>query len=338
MRASCGSTLLLLVPFAVGCAGAPPPVVHARVAPLQRAAPLAPDQHVTREPLDPSMLGQRLTERYDAKRPLHDQLSENPCKMHLVEGDAPDTVVQARGYRAGVYYDLTLRGGVERRATEAYATCCREQDCGVGYLRALEHGAGTLTVVSPTSAGGNSDVALADDTAGTYEELTFSSAPRKVRGWVTLRISSAAQADPSRAPHPAAIEIRANDNGLGFAYWSAQGPISENEFVRRYETVTGSLVLHDYLRPRNHRKLAWFSGAAAVVTAATAATLLAVAEPGIDRDVPAAGVIGVSALLVLQTVLMAVEPYDGYDSRLLGLEEARLFASRYNRALEAQDR
>jgi hypothetical protein len=179
----------------------------------------------------------------------------------------------------------------------------------------------------------------------------------------------AACADPQRVPRaPTRGETEetsplrsAKDEELGplsvgsvqgdrsYSVYDARGPITENEFVRRFERVTGSGELAGYERNRHAKAIVGFS-----VVGALGVGLLVVGTfdlqgkqgcslvwggngPGCDTglELEVFGGLAMTVGLIGLSVASARDPDgDARDDHFLSAAAARTFVDRYNRALQ----
>jgi hypothetical protein len=171
------------------------------------------------------------------------------------------------------YYKLDVVQRAFRADTTEYMTCCREKgSCGFGFVSALVYGEGEYATLSESSAEGNMTITVAGSAGGFVKAKVLHK--RKVRGYVAALITTTdpqatqqtvpllgdlkaigIQLDEQSLPQQVRArfelaKIRTAIAGQGatefmYAFSDGNGPVSENEFIRRYEQLTGDLALHD---------------------------------------------------------------------------------------------
>ncbi|APR76707.1 Hypothetical protein A7982_02054 [Minicystis rosea] len=345
----------------LGCVKSTYPIVHGGAFAASRPrSPLLDDEHLLEPPpQDDGLLGRILLEPYDATRPLVDQLAKNPCADALIDVEARPreaeiedaTRVPSADGKSYVYYHFAAIRRVEKAETKAYATCCRQASCGVGYVRALTFGEGEIASGRPTMPGGDADVAFED--GGRSLELTLASR-HAVRGFLAVTIEAAYEqrrdaprpAPEREAPQHERIEVRDDPhNPDRFELCTRSGCISENTFVQRYRARTGSHELDDF--DRDHFGEDRWLG---VATTGILGALLIPAGFGVaeladkagstpderNRARIAGGMLGGLGLATLAMGMgILLTPRDGgTKDHHLSKSQAKRFVERYNRALQ----
>lgn len=340
-------------------------------APLRERTALPEQSFVTPPMEDTELLGKVLLEPYDTRVPLAAQLSPNPCaenlitisrdhvdhalvedatRLNLGSGDAPAVSEHELPLE---YYRLRLSQRVERVASDEYAACCAERECGVGFVESLTFGEGETATGTETLPNGNADVAFNDHP----EPLELAlSAPRPIKGFLVATLSrreAIAPMPPSSrydasadAEYVAArLQVReAPSFTERFEICSATGCITENEFVRLYAEKTGSHELDDFERDRAEEiriSGGLLLGLGALGTIAGGATIGSAdeAETEEDRDLMlaegGAGVgVGITSALIGFGFLIA--PRDGTTfDHYLSKDDTRRFLARFNRSLRS---
>ncbi|MGO9838590.1 MAG: hypothetical protein ACLP1X_30780 [Polyangiaceae bacterium] len=178
------------------------------------------------------------------------------------------------------YYKLDLERQVTRAATPEYLACCKDKGtCGYGFVSALAYGEGQYAsaVENSIDAEGSIDLPAAEDARGFVKAKILHK--RNVYGYVAafVTIADGVQAksvsvlgdqaaarveltehdlpEPVKARFEAQkIQVVANNRSpaeYAYVFRDGQGEISENEFVRRYEALTGSPDLYGAKKNRN---------------------------------------------------------------------------------------
>jgi hypothetical protein len=260
-------------------------------------------------------------------------------------------------------YRLATSKRVSRIDTAQYEACCREKNCGYGYVSALIYGEGLYATGEETRASGRVDFMFAG-ADGAIRIRTIHK--RNVRGWIAavLRVTDPAQAQnltpfgvikdlnltEETAPELVKREygrskLSVESQGHGFVFKDGLGAIiGENEFVRRYADVTGSDELSDVDRRRN-----WH-----VVGIAALPALAGLAQIGIGlaqlpwlrpAEGAVCGELGCTLVITGAVTIAGSMPYLGYtlasstsrdgapEDHALTELDARLLVTRYNRAL-----
>ncbi|MGH7281877.1 MAG: hypothetical protein ACRELY_10165, partial [Polyangiaceae bacterium] len=165
------------------------------------------------------------------------------------------------------YYKLEVTLRVAQTDTPEYVACCKEKgSCGYGFVSTLIYGEGVYATASEDSARGQVTIPVAGGAGGFVTAKILHR--RNVRGYVAALITvtdpqkykaAGLLGDPAAAgislteqTLPAQVKARFDLEKIGlvdspardlqFAYVlrDGNGPITENEFVRRYSAITGS--------------------------------------------------------------------------------------------------
>lgn len=186
-------------------------------------------------------------------------------------------------------YRLEASKRISRPETGEYAACCREKGCGYGYVSALVYGEGEYATGEETTGNASVDVLTIGGASGGARLHVLHR--RKVRGWLAAMITVT---DPSKgqalgpmgiaeaagiteASVPETVKgiydrekIAIETEGGRYVFTSAAaGTMKENEFVRRYRSVTGSDELDPYDVRRN-KASTYASGALTLISAGVA--------------------------------------------------------------------
>lgn len=357
MKLVTGSLAVVAIAYASGCVNTTHPAVHGGVlAALRPRAPLADGERLLDPPrADDAILGHILPEPYDPARPLDEQLAPNPCAGALVDVEMQprdaeiEDAAPAWAAKAHVYYRFEVVRRVEKVKTKAYAPCCREASCGVGYVRGLSFGHGEIAIGRPTMPGGDADVALDDD--GRPLELTLLDR-RPTSGYFAVAIEGLCERCREEERGPAKdeayeaerLEIREDrENPDVFKICRRSGCLSENEFVRRYRARTGSHELDDFDRDR-WAEVRWIGAGCSTLLGSLFVPLGAVVVSTADQEATqqrrnetrvAGGVVaGLGLAMLGMGVAFVTTPRDGSSTEhYLSKIQTRRFVERYNRAL-----
>lgn len=180
------------------------------------------------------------------------------------------------------YYKLDVEKRSTVTVTPEYATCCKDKGtCGYGVITALGYGQGEFAVVGEESAGRASiQIPVSQEERGFINARFLRK--KYVYGYVAALVSvadpatapavkplsllgdpKATASDPTIADLPPEARARYDEQRIeivpyknptpGFAYAFKDGTrvITENEFARRYEGLTGARDLADAKRNRN---------------------------------------------------------------------------------------
>lgn len=293
-------------------------------------------------------------------------------------------------------YKLSTDQRVARTDTTDYQKCCAEtQGCGIGFVSALIHGEGQYATGEETAAQGAVTVPMAGVGGGVRLKVLHK---RNVKGYIAAMVTltddgkknvlgplGIAAVEPT-VPERVRVEyeqdkVRIHElpNGEWMFLTARNGAITENEFARRYQTLTGDTDLKPVEQRRN-------TTAVVVTGALTAASLYGVywsatnltkpctkdelgcvehntspakpQPPGTEctqRDESTGvcqsyvdpnetttnvwGIVGLSvlspiALLTGSVFIVSLVNGDGMpDSHVLNQDDARLYVTRYNRAV-----
>ncbi len=168
-------------------------------------------------------------------------------------------------------YKLETSKRVSRQDTAEYNACCAEKGCGYGYVSALVYGEGEYATGEEASGSAQVDVMSVGSAAGGARVKVLHK--RKVKGWLAAVVTVT---DPKKGEalgalgvaHAAGIteagvpetvkklydreKLDVKTTGGSFVFTTDKdGPMGENEFVRRYRAVTGASDLDDVETRRN---------------------------------------------------------------------------------------
>lgn len=380
------AALVSLASLAVACGGPQPPKLGG-AGEGREASPLGPSYVLMTLPNeDDTLLGRVIPRPPEPGRALEEIARPNPCEAHLAEArlspmasdfeDAEEISQGAKGRAVlGTFgfsgaaerathflYKLSTTRRASRADTTEYEACCKENDCGYGYVSALVYGEGEYAAGEETSASGGVDVAVASASGETRVRVLKK---RKVKGWIAavVRVTDRAKGEAltplgvsteelgieEEKPSDLVKSIYENEKlsvVVKKSEWSFSdgrgAPVTENDFVRRYERVTGSDELESALGRRNTGKVVLFGGLTALGLGLTATS--AYIALGTDTDsegqilLIAGGVVGLGLTIPMSILfvshLTSERKYDGspYD-HVLGESDARRLVNRYNRKL-----
>jgi len=165
------------------------------------------------------------------------------------------------------YYKLEVSRRLSQTDTPAYVACCKDRGtCGYGYVSALVYGHGQYATASESSGHGSITLPVAGGAGGSIAAQVLHK--RDVAGYVaavvTVTDPAAARAlsvlgDPKAAGitideqslpqqireryEAQRVQVQQTDGDrieVAYQFVDGSGPITENEFTRRYEDVTGS--------------------------------------------------------------------------------------------------
>lgn len=268
-------------------------------------------------------------------------------------------------------YKLETSRRVSRADTAEYALCCREHDCGYGYVSALVYGEGEYATAEETGASGGANVAVASADGMLHARVLHR---RKVHGFVaglvtvtsTERGIAAGQFGALGAIQAAAgiketelpetvkqiyeqEKLEITDTRTATDYVIRDGrkaAVTENDFARRYKRVTGSPELDGYDRFRRKGSVVGgaIASAAGIGLVGGALALMlpcrdvpAGREPCATRDNIGIWLIVAADLAVVvggtYLILGLSEGHGDTNEHLLTEGDARLYVARYNRAL-----
>lgn len=168
-------------------------------------------------------------------------------------------------------YKLETSKRVSRQDTAEYNACCAAKGCGYGYVSALVYGEGEYATGEEASGSAQVDVMSVGSAAGGARVKVLHK--RKVKGWLAAVVTVT---DPKKGEalgalgvaHAAGIteagvpetvkklydreKLDVKTSGGSFVFTTDKdGPMKENEFVRRYRAVTGASDLDDVETRRN---------------------------------------------------------------------------------------
>jgi hypothetical protein len=235
--------------------------------------------------------------------------------QELADGDKAKAPLVAFGFKDDVhtathfYYKLDVSKRVSRSDTADYAACCQAKgSCGYGFVSAILYGDGEYATADEASAQGN--VLPVAGAAGPFVRAKLLH-ERRVHGYVAAVITVTAGAKPKSVSvlgDPAAAggtkeetlsdslrhryedaKIAIDDTstpsgtpGQSSPTWQfrdGRGFLTENEFVRRFATLTGSRELADADRNRGGSLLLWSSLGLVASAGLVTAGLLTITSP-----------------------------------------------------------
>ncbi len=235
---------------------------------------------------DPPAPGRSLEETARAN-PCADKLSEprtSPTANSFE--DAQELTVQAKaramlgafGFSGDAerathfVYKLETSKRVSRQDTADYNACCAQKGCGYGYVSALVYGEGEYATGEEARGTVSVDVMAVGGASGGARVKVLHK--RKVKGWLAavvtvtdpkkgaalgpLGVAQAAGITEAGVPETVKKlyereKIDVKTTGASFIFTSDKdGPVKENEFVRRYRAVTGAADLDDVETRRNN--------------------------------------------------------------------------------------
>ena len=211
---------------------------------------------------DDSILGRIVQDEPEAATSFENTARPNPCEGHLTDPrmDALEQEIhkavalgaqaEARATLSGygfsaatstdthLVFDLTTTRKVVRRDTSEYLACCREHDCGFGYISTLVYGAGEYASGRETRVEAEADYLRLVAAGG---KVNVSASERKrVKGWVAAVVTPhevLRNMDDTRSRGFIAGGASAFAVGLGglglMAAGLARGPRLEDEYLRR---------------------------------------------------------------------------------------------------------
>lgn len=190
----------------------------------QRDNPLGPSFWIVATPSDDEgLLGRKLVRPPDGAFTLEEQSAPNPCASKLLPRtqaqmpnhyeNAIDTSQSARGgavltsYGFGaqassathLLYKVSTSTKVTRLDTTEYEACCRQQDCGWGYVQSLVYGEGEYAAGSRSDAAAQGNYTVVS--AGVQQSFRVSS-KKSIHGYLAAVLvahdrSQAVQACPA---------------------------------------------------------------------------------------------------------------------------------------------
>lgn len=265
------------------------------------------------------------------------------------------------------YYKLEVSKRVSQSDTTEYVACCKEKgSCGYGFVSALVYGDGEYATAAESSGSGSVTIPVAGAAGGFVKASVLHK--RKVHGFVaalvTVTDAKAAKAITVLGD-PAAAGITLDEQSLpdqvrqrfdaqkivveptqggpvetAYQVRDGNGPITENEFVRRYRALAGSSELDGAEQPRTSVALPILLQVASLaVVGAGIGMFVVAAQPKADDKVApgatlilAAGVAGLAGGSIL--LAEAISKRDGRPmEHSINKFDAELYVARYNRLL-----
>jgi hypothetical protein len=364
-----------------GCASVPRPRFANQDA--KQPSPLGPSYVLLPLPSDDdTLLGRVLPGPPEAGRALEEVARPNPCEQHLTPtkesalastfedaqelsgGASAGAILGTFGFQGDVahathfVYRLNTSKRMSRTDTTEYLECCKEQDCGFGFVTALIQGDGEYSTGEETSAGAKVNVAFASAEGRTRLRVLHK---RKVSGYIAavLRVTDTKEAQKLTPfgysaelgiteetlsdivkPTYERAKISVETEGSSYLFKDGTGEtVTENEFVRRYRAVTGSDEVDDVEHRRNW---GWFGSTLAITGLGAAGAIaggimLGTAQSG-DEE-PGAVVLSIGGTVMvlagIPTIILSTEwASDGSaDDHELTELDARILAAEHNRTL-----
>jgi hypothetical protein len=289
-----------------GCRPVPKSRTPANVQPS--GSPLGPSYVLLPLPSDDdSLLGRVLLSPPEPGRSLEETARPNPCadkldpaKQSPMAADFEDVedlseeasaraMIGAYGFSGDVerassfMYRLSVSKRTARPDTSEYVQCCKEQECGYGFISALVYGEGEYATGESSTAKGSASVWVASGGGSSTLHVIHR---RKVRGWLAavitvtdpkagaplgpLGVAKAAGISESTVPEQVKTiydreKISVAADGSSYVFRDGgQREVTEAEFARRYGETTGSDEISDLDRRHNSGSLALWGSAVAV--------------------------------------------------------------------------
>ena len=375
--------------LATACGGATPQPRLGATSGEAQGSPLGPSYVLVPLPSeDESLLGRILHVTPEPGQSIEEISRPNPCAEFLGEAktsplanqyeDAQELAYGATakatlgtfGFGADVkrasyfVYKLSTDRRIAQTDTTQYVACCKENDCGYGYVSALIHGEGQYSTATESAAEGGGNIGVAS--AEGYLNLKVIN-KRKVTGWLAalvtitdkskterlgaLGIAKQAGIDEDTVPEQVKsiydnnkVTVTGSGSYYVFSAGVAGEELTENEFIRRYRDVTGSTELDDIEKRRNGTALLLLgAGALAGVGVVAYGNSIKPSESedfDFDSDqrnflsnvVMGGGVLMTIGFAIPFTVAL-FRPDGSTTSHYLTDADARVYAHRYNRAL-----
>jgi hypothetical protein len=264
------------------------------------------------------------------------------------------------------YYKLDVSKRIAQTDTPDYVACCKEKgSCGYGFISALVYGDGQYATARENSAEGSVSIPLAGEAGGFVKASILHK--RSVHGYVAALVTVTDQTkaktisvlgDPAAAGIkldeqnlPDQIKARfelekvqlqvtgASSNEYAYVLSDGHGKITEDEFARRYATVTSSNELATVDR---NRHAGWLQsglvlGVLGLATSAVAGIVYVNSLPYGDMPSGIALAAGGGLVLFGGVSLIVYGGLGGHDGgtgdHAISKLDADLYVARYNRAL-----
>ena len=287
---------VLAAALVVGCGAPPTPRTASRSGGGSAgASPLGPSYVLIPLPTeDDALLGRILPEMPTEGRTLEEIARANPCLAKLSDAKATplsssfeDAQELAFGAKAkallGTFgfsgdaerathfvYKLETSKRLARGDTAEYDTCCKDKQCGYGYVSALIYGEGEYATGEESRASAGADVAMVSVGGSAKLKVLHR---RKVKGFLAavvtvtdrtkserlgaLGVAAAAGITETGVPETVKVlyekdKVSVVSTGTEYTFRDGRGAtLTENEFARRFGRVTGSDELDDVNRRRN---------------------------------------------------------------------------------------
>jgi hypothetical protein len=268
------------------------------------------------------------------------------------------------------YYKLDVNKRVSQTDTTAYVACCKDKGtCGYGFVSSLIYGDGEYATATVNSAEGSVFIPVAGGAGGFVKAKILHK--RNVHGYVAALVTVTDLAKSkaiSVLGDPAAAGIELTEQNLPeqvkarfelqkievvpsdgspveFAYHlnDGHGGITENEFVRSYEAITGSMDLSEAKKNRHPGWLYYGISASSVGVALIGFALLLGTDDAYFEGHftnysvdPGTGIVGgvVLGSGLVSLIVYAALGYDGSNGdHVITKFDADLYVAKYNRAL-----
>lgn len=354
-----------------------PPAEHREASPLGGSYVLLPlpgedEQLLGRIFSDPPSAGRSL-EEVARPNPCADKLTEvrtTPLantyedSEELAVGGSARAMLGAFGFHADVQrathflYKLRTSKRAAQSDTNDYVACCQEKGCGYGFVSALIYGDAEYATAEETNASGGANISIATATGDATVKVLHR---RTVHGYVAALVMvtdgrRTAQLGPLGVAKEAGIseatvsdqvksiyesgKISVCGTGADWKFCEKAGPITENEFVRRYAKITESdeLAAHD----RNRQNGLLIAGLATTAGSAGLIAFSVATWPDKATDTEDMWILnlmgttfgGVGVLFGGGMTIGALSSTEGSPTdHSLAEYDGRLYAERYNRAL-----
>jgi hypothetical protein len=372
----------LLGATTLGCPTAPTPLFSGED--LSSDSPLGPSYVLMPLPNeDDAILGRILGELPEPGRSLEEVAKPNPCKEHLEPPrdtplassfeDAVELSTSAGahamlggfGFAGDVQhathfvYKLTTTRRLAQVDTTAYTECCKDNECGYGFVGALIYGEGEYATGEETAASVKADFAFGGASGGLRLQALHR---RKVKGWIAavVRVRDRDKASQLTPFGLTTEQIGISEEGLSDIVrpiyergkvtvettdgddWQFQDgtgeAISENEFARRYRKTVSDKELEDIEQRRNTTSVVLLGSSFLVGAGMMTVAIYGSVSDFEEGPILAAGIPGAALFLGggigTGITMFAQGPYDGSaEDHVLTEADARLLAARYNRSL-----
>ncbi|RLB49410.1 MAG: hypothetical protein DRI90_24555, partial [Deltaproteobacteria bacterium] len=256
-------------------------------------------------------------------------------------------------------YKLTTTRRLALVDTTEYAECCKEKECGYGFVGALIYGEGEYATGEETAASVKADFAFGGASGGVRLRALHR---RNVKGWIAavvrvrdhqkakeltpfgriteqIGITEESLSDIVRPIYERGKITVESTDGDDWEFQDGTGEaVSENELARRYRKMVSDSELEDVEQRRNTGTVVLLSSGFLLGAGLLGVAIYGSVEEFEGGPILAAGIPG--ALLVLGggigagITLFSQGQYDGStEDHVLTEADARLLVARYNRTL-----